>query len=172
MCIGTVTSPCNHWINNSRIGVDIVLNRFTAALCAGLLLAGTVATLAQDGFVAPTTPEEAVAARETLMKSNGATLRAAGALTGAEATTAMQTLLANFTNMPAVFPEGSDIGGSEALPAIWQNWDAFTAIIDTGRTAAEQGLVAAQAGDATAYAAALKTLGTTCGTCHQQFRAD
>lgn len=150
----------------------MVLNRFSAVMIAGLLTIGAATAIAQEAFVAPTTAEEAIAAREMLMKSNGGTLRSAGALTGAEATAAMQVLLANYTNMPAVFPEGSNIGGSEALPAIWENWDAFTAIIDTGRTAAEQGLAAAEAGDATAYGAALKAIGATCGTCHQQYRAD
>lgn len=146
------------------------MNRLRAYAVAGLLTFGVVATFAQDSFVAPTTPEAALAAREALMKSNGATLKAAGALTGADATAAMQTLLDNFTHIPAVFPEGSIVGDSKASPAIWQNWDAFTAIVETGKVAAADGLAAAQAGDATAYAAALKTIGGTCGTCHQQFR--
>ena len=146
------------------------MNRLKAVAVAGLLTLGVVATFAQDSFVAPTSPEAAVAARETLMKSNGATLKAAGALTGAEATAAMQTLLDNFTHMPAVFPEGSIVGDSKASPAIWQNWDAFNAIIDTGKSAATAGMAAAETGDATAYGAALKTIGGTCGTCHQQFR--
>tara|TARA_R110002020_G_scaffold41276_13_gene121695 strand:+ start:2070 stop:2522 length:453 start_codon:yes stop_codon:yes gene_type:complete len=150
----------------------MLLNRFSAVMIAGLLAIGAASALAQEAFTAPATPEAAMAAREQLMKSNGQTLRGAGALTGAEAQAAMQTLVANFTNMPAVFPEGSNTGGSEALPAIWENWAAFTAIIDTGRTAAEQGLAAAETGDATAYGAALKAIGDTCSTCHQQFRAD
>lgn len=137
---------------------------------ATLLTFAAAGAFAQDAFVAPTTPEAAVAARETLMKSNGATLKAAGPLTGAEATAAMQTLLDNFTHMPAVFPEGSIVGDSKASPAIWQNWDAFNAIIDTGKTAAAAGMAAAETGDATAYGVALKTIGGTCGTCHQQFR--
>ena len=139
-------------------------------LAAALLTFGVSAVIAQDAFVAPTTPEAAVEAREVLMKSNGATLKAAGALSGAEAVAAMQTLLDNFTHIPAVFPEGSIVGDSEASPAIWQNWDAFNAIVETGKTAAADGLAAAETGDTTAYGVALKTIGGTCGTCHQQFR--
>ena len=147
------------------------LKKLTAVAIAGLLSLGVVASVAQDAFVAPTTAEEAMAAREMLMKQNGALLKSAGPLTGAEAEAAMQGLLDNFTHIPAVFPEGSNIGDSEALPAIWENWDAFTAIAETGRAAAADGLAAAQSGDADAYGAAIKTIGGTCGTCHKQFRS-
>jgi len=146
------------------------LKKITALTLAGLLTLGAAASFAQDAFVAPATPEAAVAARETLMKSNGATLKTAGTLTGPEAVTAMQTLLDNFTHMPAVFPEGSMTGDSRAAPAIWQDWAGFTAIVDAGKAAATAGLAAAETGDATAYGAALKAIGGTCGTCHQQFR--
>lgn len=146
------------------------LKKISALAVAGLLTFGMVATFAQDAFVAPATPEAAPAAREALMKQNGAVLKAAGALSGADAEAAMQTLLTNFTHIPDVFPEGSNIGDSEALPAIWQNWDAFTTIVETGKTAAAGGLAAAKAGDTTAYVAAIKAIGGTCGTCHQQFR--
>jgi cytochrome c556 len=144
--------------------------KIAAIAVASLLTFGVAATSAQDAFVAPATPEAAVAAREMLMKSNGATLKAAGALSGPEAVAAMQTMLDNFTNMAAVFPEGSNVGDSKASPAIWQNWDAFTTIIDSGKSAAADGLAGAETGDGTAYGAALKAMGGTCGTCHQQFR--
>jgi cytochrome c556 len=77
----------------------------------------------------------------------------------------------NYKHIPDLFPEGSIVGDSEALPAIWENWDAFIAIADAGVAAAESGITAAQAGDAAAYAAALQTIGGTCGQCHQQFRS-
>jgi len=147
------------------------IHRISALAVAGLMTIGVVAAFAQDAFVAPATPEEAVAMRQDLMKTNGMTLRGAANLTGPEAVAAMQTLLTDYTNMPALFPEGSIVGDSEALPAIWENWDAFAAIIDTGRTAAESGLAAAEGGDAAGYAAALKAIGGTCGQCHQQFRS-
>lgn len=138
---------------------------------AGLMTMGVVGSFAEDAFVAPTDPTELVAARKALMKEDGALLKAAGGLTGAEAVTAMQTLLTNYSHIPALFPEGSVVGDSEALPAIWQNWDAFVAIVETGKTAAQAGLTAAEAGDAAAYNDAIKAIGGTCGQCHQQFRS-
>lgn len=71
----------------------------------------------------------------------------------------MQTLIDNFTHIPDVFPEDSIIGDNKASPAIWESWDVFNAVAEAGK-----------AGDMTAYVAAIKTIGGTCGTCHQQFR--
>jgi cytochrome c556 len=155
-----------------RVEVRLMsMRKITSLAVAGLMSVGVVAAFAQDAFVAPASPEEAVEARQALMRTNGMTMRGAGDLTGAEAVTAMQTLLDNFTHIPPLFPEDSIVGDSKALPAIWENWEAFTAIAETGRTAAESGLAAAEAGDAAGYAAALKTIGGTCGQCHEQFRA-
>lgn len=136
---------------------------------AALLVIGTVAVFAQDTFTPPATAEAAIAMREDVMKQNGGILRSAGGLTGAEAVAAMQTVATNYSHIPALFPEGS-VGG-EALPAIWENWDAFVAIAAKGQKAAEDAVAAAQAGDAAAYAEALKAVGATCGECHQQFRS-
>lgn len=136
---------------------------------AALLVIGTVAVFAQETFTPPATAEAAIAMREDVMKQNGGILRSAGDLTGAEAVAAMQTIATNYSHIPALFPEGS-VGG-EALPAIWENWDAFVAIAAKGQKAAEDAVVAAQAGDAAAYAEALKAVGATCGECHQQFRS-
>lgn len=147
------------------------LDKLASLAAAGLMLFGVAAAFAQDAFVAPASPEEAVEMRQALMKEDGGLMRSAGDLTGAEAVAAMQTILTNYTHIPDVFPEGSIVGDSKALPAIWENWEGFTAIVETGKTAAAAGLAAAEAGDAAGYAAALQALGATCGQCHQQFRS-
>ncbi len=147
------------------------IKKISSLALAGLMSVGVLAAFAQDAFVAPATPEGAVEARQATMKENGAILRSAGQLSGAEAVAAMQTLLDNYTEIPALFPEGSLVGDTKALPAIWENWEEFTAIAETGRAAAESGLAAAEAGDAAAYGEAVKAIGATCGQCHQQFRA-
>lgn len=149
----------------------MVFSKFTSVALAGLLAAGTVAVFAQDAFVPPATPEEAVTMRNALMREDGGILRGAADLTGPEAVAAMTKLRDNYSHIPALFPEGSIVGESEALPAIWENFDAFTAIADAGVTAAEGGIAAAEAGDAAGYAAAIKAIGATCGQCHQQFRS-
>ena len=147
------------------------IKKISVMVIAGLMALGVVASVAQDAFVAPATPEEAVTLRKQLMKEDGGILRGAASLTGPEAVAAMQTLKDNYSHIPALFPEGSIVGDSEALPAIWENWDAFVAIAKTGEDASAAGLAAAEAGDAAGYAAALQAIGGTCGTCHQQFRS-
>lgn len=147
------------------------IKKISAMAIAGLLALGAVGAMAQDAFVPPATPEEAVAMRKALMREDGGLLRTLNGLSGAEAAAALNIVLTNYSHIPEVFPEGSIVGDSEALPAIWENWETFTAIVETGKTAATQAIAAAEAGDATAYATALKALGGTCGQCHQQFRS-
>lgn len=136
-----------------------------------VLAAGAAAVFAQDALVPPATPEEAVSMRQALMREDGGILRTLGNLSGAEAVAAMTTVRDNYSHIPALFPEGSIVGDTDALPAIWENWEAFTAIVDTGLAAAEAGIVAAEAGDAAGYSGAVQTLMGTCGQCHQQFRS-
>lgn len=152
------------------------LPKLAALLSAGALAATfALGAIAQDVMADPAiasmSPEQLVESRVAAMKQNGGILRGAGALTGAEAVAAADTLIQNYTNFKVMFPEGSAVGNSEALPAIWENKDAFLAIFDKGITAAQEMKAAAEAGNADAYGAALKALGGTCGECHQQFRA-
>lgn len=147
------------------------ISKASTAAFAILALAGVAGVFAQDSFTPPATPEEAVAARQALMREDGGILRSAGNLSGAQAVAAMTKLRDNYSHIPDLFPEGSIVGDSEALPAIWENWETFTAIVDSGVAAAEAGLAAAEAGDTAGYATALQTLQGTCGQCHQQFRS-
>ncbi len=147
----------------------MLLRKITVLALAGILSTGIGVSVAQDQ--AALAPEQAQDQREALMKDNGGTLRSAGSLTGAEAVAAAQKLLANYEAIPALFPEGSITEDSKALPTIWENWDGFTAIVEKGKAAAADAVAAAEAGDAAAYGTALKTLGGTCGECHQAFRA-
>lgn len=147
------------------------IKKISAIAIAGLMALGVVASVAQDAFVAPATPEEAVAMRKALMREDGGLMRQLNGLSGAEAVAALNTVLTNYGHIPDLFPEGSIVGDSEALPAIWENWETFTGIVETGKTAATEAIAAAEAGDAAAYGVALKTLGGTCGQCHQQFRS-
>ena len=147
------------------------IKQISAMAIAGLLALGAVATMAQDAFAPPATSEEAVILRKALMREDGGLLRTLNGLSGAEAAAALNVVLTNYTHIPALFPEGSIVGDSDALPAIWENWDSFTAIVETGKAAASQAIAAAEAGDAAAYATSLRALGGTCGQCHQQFRS-
>jgi cytochrome c556 len=91
--------------------------------------------------------------------------------TGDDAVAAATILLQNFTNFPALFREGSTSPNSDALPAIWENWDDFKGRMDADAAAALKALDAAKAGDTAAYGAALQEIGGSCGGCHQTYRS-
>ncbi len=147
----------------------MLIQKFSVLAVTVLLTTGIAGVFAQEAFTPPATPQEAIAMRQAVMKANGGILRGASRLSDAEAVTAAQTILDNFTHMPDLFPEGSE--GGDALPAIWQNWQTFTAIIETGRAGAEAALAGAEAGDAAAYGAGLQAVMGTCNQCHEQFRS-
>ncbi len=151
------------------------LPRLAVFFAAGALFAGIAASaIAQDAATPDFTAmshEELVKARQDAMKEDGGLLRQAGGLSGAEAVAAADTLIRNYTNLPHMFPEGSNVGDSKALPVIWQDFETFTGIFAKGLQGANDMKAAAEAGDAAAYAAALQVIGGTCGECHQKFRS-
>lgn len=151
------------------------LPRLAVFFAAGALVAGFASTAIAQEAAAPDfaamSHEELVEARQDAMKEDGGLLRRAGGLTGADAVAAADTLIRNYTNLPHMFPEGSNIGDSKALPVIWQDFETFTGIFAKGLQGANDMKAAAEAGDAAAYAAALQVVGGTCGECHQKFRS-
>ncbi len=70
----------------------------------------------------------------------------------------------------AKFPEGSNEMPSEALPAIWEDWDRFNGLITRMRDeSARLGAVAAE-GDRRSVLKQFIALGKTCKSCHTDFR--
>lgn len=126
--------------------------------------------LVPDPAITGMTNEQKVEVRQELMEDNGRILRTAMRASGADAEAAATALLQNYLDMPALFAEGSNVGKSKALPQLWERFADFEAIARTGQEAAAAMLAAAKAGDSAAYSAAARTLGGTCGQCHQRFR--
>ncbi len=74
--------------------------------------------------------------------------------------------------LPA-FPEGSLEGAeTDALPAIWEDWEGFSASVEEFRTATAALVAAADGGDAAAVGAAFGEVGNGCRSCHDDFRAE
>jgi cytochrome c556 len=134
------------------------------------LAAGTIAQDV-DPAIAGMTPEQLVDARQEAMKQNGGILRNLGTLSGAEAVTALDTVIQNFTNFPALFAEGSIVGDSKALPLIWEEKDAFDAIFAGAKETAMKARAAAEAGDTAGFTQAAQEIGAFCGQCHNKYRA-
>jgi cytochrome c556 len=91
----------------------------------------------------------------------------------AAATKAANNIHTTAKKIPDLFPEGS--GGeknkSDALPAVWEKWDRFTANADDLATAADA-LVKALADSASEdWKPAFQKVGEACKSCHEDFRA-
>lgn len=66
---------------------------------------------------------------------------------------------------------GNDVT-TEALDAIWEQPDDFAAKIQANMEAADNLVAATQTGDEGAMREAIGKLGSTCGSCHDDFRVD
>lgn len=76
------------------------------------------------------------------------------------------------TIVPHVFPEGSGVSDSEALPEIWEEPEDFKAAMDEFVNAANGMAEAANSGDMGQVGPAIKALGQACKGCHDSFRAE
>jgi cytochrome c556 len=75
------------------------------------------------------------------------------------------------SEIPQLFPEGTDQAPSEALPAIWDDWEQFTAMAGELREEAASLSQEAETGEkAEDLAARFAQLAQTCTNCHEQFR--
>lgn len=144
------------------------------------LAALTVASVAAAQDAPPSPEEQAVRARQSHMSLYAFNLGKLGAMAqgnveydGAAATTAAQ----NLSHMTQLDQAGywlpgtsnAEFDDSEALPAIWENMDDFSA----KHEALEQAVTNLQAGAGTDLAtlqASLGEVGKACGACHQDYR--
>ena len=145
------------------------LTKVSVLVLAGLISATTAAAVFAD---TPLTADQAVAARQAAMKADGRALRGSDALTGDKAIAVLTTVQDNYTKLPALFIKDSITAKSEALPAIWDNFDKFSAIFKKGADAATDGIAAINAGDTAKYQADIKIIGSTCNECHDTYRAN
>lgn len=125
---------------------------------------------------ADTTPEDAYDYRAAVMESLRGHIRAASMSVRGLVEDRGQLVnhakgMANGTmEFDYLFPEGSNVGESEALPAIWEKPEEFAAAIAKVKEASAAFVVAAESGDAERIGGAFRELGGACRNCHDQFR--
>ncbi|HEX3176078.1 MAG TPA: cytochrome c [Methylomirabilota bacterium] len=121
-------------------------------------------------------PDEAIAARQQLMKEQGAAMKSISDKVKAGQIQAVavdaQKLEDTAKQIPKLFPENSvNPSTSRAKPEIWQKWSDFEGYTKSLETKARQLEASAKAGDGAATQAQATDLGkTTCGACHTSFR--
>ena len=89
----------------------------------------------------------------------------------AEAAEAASDIGLTAKKIPELFPEGSTGGKSEALPAIWEKWDRFTANADDLGSAVDALVSALGDSENQDWKAAFEKVGEACKSCHEDFRA-
>lgn len=145
-------------------------------LVAALAAIPVAAALAQPPAPpAGLTPEQIVAARQSAyILSGGAFAAMKGA---ADAGADVRSLafparaLARWARtLPAMFPAGTNLPSSKALPAIWSDRQGFEARAAAYAEAAGLMAEAAQAGDRDIFLARWAETRATCAACHDGYR--
>ena len=144
-----------------------------------LAVAACATTAAEEAAPAGTaaTPEQIVAARQAAFNLTAASF---GSMRGAVESGADVKPLAFAARglnrwagaLPGMFPPGTNLPSSRALPTVWSDRAGFERQASAFQSATAQLLAAAQAGDKTAFAAAYKATGAACGSCHTPYRAE
>lgn len=74
--------------------------------------------------------------------------------------------------MGVLFPAGSDVGRTEALPAIWQEPEKFAKAVEQSRLATAGLRDAIRTGDKAAIGKAMKPVADSCKGCHDRYRKE
>ena len=107
----------------------------------------------------------------TAMKTIGQMIQGKTDFNSEAAQIAANAVAANAKAIPDLFPKGSDKAPSEAVAAIWENWEEFVAIaaqMENEATALSS--AAGAASNAQALQPLFAKLGKTCSSCHSKFR--
>ncbi len=81
---------------------------------------------------------------------------------------ATDTLMEKAAHAPELFEQRDLSSPTEALPAIWENYDDFSAKFDAMGRAAR--MLRESADDRETFDAAFRALGKTCQSCHEIYR--
>ncbi len=84
---------------------------------------------------------------------------------------AAEAIVGHAEKIPELFPEGSIEPPSEAVTAIWQDWDKFVRLTNDMKLKAQAlGMSARQSEDIKDIRPQFGALGKTCSACHEDFR--
>jgi cytochrome c556 len=149
-------------------------------LIAAALVAIPIAAFAQERVPPPVptglTPEQIVAARQSAYILSGgafASMKAA-ADSGADVRGLVfpaRALARWARTLPSMFPAGTNLPGSKALPAVWSDRAGFEARAAAYAAAAQTLVEAAQAGDRAVFLQRWADVRATCSGCHDGYRS-
>jgi cytochrome c556 len=153
--------------------MQVAISRIVGmTLAVSVLALGAYAAISQ----AETTSEDALDYRKAVMTSlkghvGAASMHVRGLVDGnAFLVKHAQGLANGASELSRLFPAGSDVGDSEALPVIWEQPEEFAAAIQKLNAATEKFVEAANGGDKAAITSAFRDVGGSCKACHDKFR--
>lgn len=119
--------------------------------------------------------QDVIAQRREGLRGMGRQMEAIKAVTDARGDTRplverVDTMIAFYRGLPALFPAGSGTGETRALPTIWSDRAGFEQVNANMITQLGVLRAAAASGDVAATTAAFGQTGATCGTCHRPYR--
>lgn len=139
------------------------------------IVAVSAVLIASAAFAHEGVKDPNVKARMELMgkvKNNigmlGGMAKGAVAFDADKAAMAKAGLIANAKAIPAAFEINATDPKSEALPAIWENWDDFAAKAQAMEAAVSSVNVSTLEG----IQGGMRTIGGSCGGCHKTYRID
>lgn len=153
------------------IGATLIL---AAAAATGANAGGQTAAAPAAASV-PVDPAAIVAGRQAAFLLSAADFGGikAAIARGDDVTTqafAARSLARWAKTIPAMFPAGTGIAPSEALPTIWTDRAGFEAKAAAYAEAADKLAALAKAGDKPGFAAQFGEVGKSCGACHDAYR--
>ena len=117
---------------------------------------------------------DVIAERRANFKANAAAMKTIRAALGAsdfEMVVTQATTIAKWAKaMPNYFPANSDMGDTKARADIWMYFDDFKSRASANEKAALTLISTAKTSDVSATIGALKQLGGTCKSCHDNFK--
>ena len=146
--------------------------RRCAMIAPWLVVLATTLALAHEGATG------VVKERMDLMKGQAKQMKLIGEMAkgkkkfdAAKAAAAAHDLGATTKKIPDLFPEGSNKHPSEALDAVWKEWDRFKGDAHDAEAAANA-LESALQASGQDWKAAFKKMTDACKACHESFRAE
>ena len=117
---------------------------------------------------------DVIAERKANFRANAAAMRVINAALGSgdfDVVITQATIIDDWARaLPKFFPENSDIGYTKARADIWIDFGDFKSHASANEKAALTLTSTAKTGNASAAISALKQLGGTCKSCHNNFK--
>ena len=127
---------------------------------------------------AQTAPEDAYDYRRSVMKSLGSHTRAFFLIFSGKVDQSTQmsihanAISAISAEISTLFPAGSNVDDSSALPLIWEEPEQFSEVAQNAKIATARLAAAVANGDRQAVAQGFRALGNACKGCHDRYRED